>query len=72
VEGKGEAPEMIGVPGFGASGDDGHASFGRGEAFGFVKVFAEERVDWVANGSRFVDLKQAGGEHLRRSGSGEL
>ena len=55
---------MIGVAGFGAGGDDGEAAFRSGDAFGFAEVFAQERIDGMADAFRFVGLEEAEGQNL--------
>ena len=50
---------MIGVAGFGAGGDDGDAAFRSGDAFGFAEVFAEKRIDGVADAFGLVGLEEA-------------
>jgi hypothetical protein len=68
VECEGEAPEVIGMTGFGAVGNDGDAAFRCGNAFGFVEVFAQERIDGWRMPLGFVVWRSEESEK-RRGGS---
>src|SRR5437868_9006788 len=64
VEGEGETPEMVGMALGCPVRDDGNATFGSSDAFGFAEVVAENGVDRMADAFGFVGLEKAEGEDL--------
>jgi hypothetical protein len=66
-DGESEAPEVISVTGFVASGGDGDPACGCGAAFGFAQIFAHERVERVQDVVVFVGAEQLQGKRFRNA-----
>ena len=58
VKREGDAPEMVGVAGFVASGGDGDSAVRADEAFGFAEVVAQVLVDGDLEGAVFEGLQK--------------
>lgn len=64
VESESETPKMVGVALFCTGCDDGDSIVGAGETLWLAKVFAEERIDGMANCFGFIGQEKAKGERF--------